>query len=49
MLAKWEENDKALDEQIDLDIQYVRKQSIVFDIKLLLATIPAVLFARGAY
>ncbi len=48
----WQVSGRAnttFDEQIALDIQYVREQSMVLDIKLLFATIPAVLFAKGAY
>lgn len=36
-------------EQVRLDIRYIVKRSIRLDISLLLRTIPAVLFARGAY
>ncbi|MEM8861663.1 MAG: sugar transferase [Chloroflexota bacterium] len=34
---------------IELDLQYIEEQSLLTDIKILLKTIPAVLFARGAY
>ncbi|MCL1049539.1 WecB/TagA/CpsF family glycosyltransferase [Shewanella abyssi] len=37
------------DKQVELDIDYIYQQSIAADIWLLLKTIPAVLFARGAY
>jgi len=36
-------------EQVQLDVQYIESQSIWLDIKLLLSTVPAVLFGRGAY
>jgi exopolysaccharide biosynthesis polyprenyl glycosylphosphotransferase len=36
-------------EQVLMDIEYIRKRSLWMDIKLLLRTLPAVLFARGAY
>ena len=36
-------------EQVELDLQYIRQQSIKFDIALLLKTIPAVLTGKGAY
>jgi len=36
-------------EQVQLDLQYIRSQSLWTDILLLLKTIPAVLFGRGAY
>lgn len=34
---------------IELDLQYIEEQSLLTDIKILLKTIPAVIFARGAY
>ena len=37
------------DQQVELDINYIRNQSLGLDLILLLKTIPAVLFARGAY
>ena len=36
-------------QQVKLDIQYIEKQSLWFDIVVLLKTVPAVLKARGAY
>jgi lipopolysaccharide/colanic/teichoic acid biosynthesis glycosyltransferase len=36
-------------QQVQLDIQYIESQSFWFDIKLLLATVPAVLLGKGAY
>lgn len=35
--------------QVRLDMQYVRSESFWLDIKLLLKTVPAVLFGKGAY
>lgn len=35
--------------QVRLDVQYIESQSVLMDIKLLLKTIPAVLFGKGAY
>jgi len=35
--------------QVRLDLQYIRSESIWEDIKILLRTIPAVIFGRGAY
>jgi len=32
-----------------LDLYYLENRSLLFDIEILMATIPAVLFARGAY
>jgi exopolysaccharide biosynthesis WecB/TagA/CpsF family protein len=37
------------DKQVELDIDYIYQQSLAKDIQLLFKTIPAVLFARGAY
>jgi lipopolysaccharide/colanic/teichoic acid biosynthesis glycosyltransferase len=39
----------SFDEQIKLDLRYINQQNILCDIKILFATIPAVLFAKGAY
>jgi len=36
-------------EQVRLDMEYIESQSLWGDIKILLKTIPAVLFGRGAY
>ncbi len=41
--------DTTFEEQLVLDIRYVREQSWLQDIKILLATIPVVLFGKGAY
>jgi len=37
------------EQQVELDLQYIKQSSLLLDIKLLLLTIPAVLTARGAY
>ncbi len=42
-------SDLSFEEMIRLDIFYIENWSIGFDITLLFRTIPAVLFARGAY
>lgn len=39
----------SFDEQVKLDIKYIESQSLLLDIKILLKTIPAVLFGKGAY
>lgn len=39
----------AFDDRVRLDIAYVRNRSLALDISILLSTIPAVLFQRGAY
>jgi lipopolysaccharide/colanic/teichoic acid biosynthesis glycosyltransferase len=41
--------DTDFDTQVALDDRYLQGQSIVFDIKILLATLPCVIGARGAY
>jgi len=41
--------DTTFEEQLLLDIRYVREQSWLQDIKILLATIPVVLLGKGAY
>ena len=35
--------------QVRLDLQYIRSSSVFFDIMILLKTLPAVLFGKGAY
>ncbi|WP_028768734.1 WecB/TagA/CpsF family glycosyltransferase [Shewanella fidelis] len=37
------------EQQVELDIEYIHTQSLMADVWLLLKTIPAVIFARGAY
>jgi len=41
--------DTTFNEQIDLDLKYIRERSCLEDIRILLATIPVVLFGKGAY
>ena len=42
-------NDVAYRRRVAMDTIYARKKSLVWDIKLLLLTVPAVLFASGSY
>jgi exopolysaccharide biosynthesis polyprenyl glycosylphosphotransferase len=42
-------SDIPFEDQVELDIEYISKRSLALDIRLLLSTVPAVLFARGAY
>lgn len=42
-------SDLDFDEQVRLDVRYARERSLGLDLSLLLKTVPAVLFARGAY
>ncbi|RBP51416.1 sugar transferase [Arenicella xantha] len=42
-------SDIPFEMQVTLDVEYIERQSIGFDLLLLLKTIPAVLLARGAY
>jgi exopolysaccharide biosynthesis polyprenyl glycosylphosphotransferase len=37
------------DQQVELDVQYIQSQSFWTDIKILLKTVPALLFGTGAY
>jgi exopolysaccharide biosynthesis polyprenyl glycosylphosphotransferase len=37
------------DQQVELDVQYIQSQSFATDIKILLKTVPALLFGTGAY
>lgn len=41
-------NNIDFDDWMKLDLEYIQKQSVLFDLKLLLMTIPAVLSNRGA-
>jgi lipopolysaccharide/colanic/teichoic acid biosynthesis glycosyltransferase len=36
-------------QQVEMDVRYIREQSIATDVKLLLATVPAVIRGKGAY
>ncbi|AQS38811.1 exopolysaccharide biosynthesis protein, WecB/TagA/CpsF family [Shewanella psychrophila] len=42
-------SDIPFEQQVELDIDYIYKQSFLTDIWLLIKTIPAVIWARGAY
>lgn len=41
--------DTTFEEQIDLDMQYIKNRSWWFDISIMAQTVPAVLSSRGAY
>jgi len=41
--------DIPFDRQVELDLEYIRRRSLWFDLKLLCLTLPAVLSGRGAY
>lgn len=48
----WQVNGRSnipFEQQVELDLHYIQNQSIWFDFVLLFKTIPAVIFARGAY
>lgn len=48
----WQVSGRAnttFEEQIELDIRYVKEKSWINDVKILFATIPVVLFGKGAY
>jgi exopolysaccharide production protein ExoY len=42
-------NDTSYAERVALDVRYVHGRSIMFDLRILLATMPAVLLRRGSY
>lgn len=42
-------SDLSFEEMVLLDLYYIEKRSVLFDIEILLDTIPAVLLGRGAY
>ena len=42
-------SDIPFPEQLRLDVEYIQRQSLVSDLRLLLRTIPAVITGRGAY
>jgi lipopolysaccharide/colanic/teichoic acid biosynthesis glycosyltransferase len=42
-------SDIPFDQQVELDVQYIQSQSFWTDIKILLKTVPALLFGSGAY
>lgn len=41
--------DLPFDRQVELDIEYIERQSLFLDLKLLFLTVPAVVTGRGAY
>ena len=50
--CKWQvsgRSDIPFEQQVEMDIDYIEHQSLWNDIVLLMKTIPAVIFARGAY
>jgi exopolysaccharide biosynthesis polyprenyl glycosylphosphotransferase len=42
-------SDIPFDQQVELDVQYIQSQSFWTDIKILMKTVPALLFGTGAY
>jgi exopolysaccharide biosynthesis polyprenyl glycosylphosphotransferase len=42
-------SDRPFEKQVEMDIEYIENQSFIFDMSLLLKTVPAVLKAQGAY
>jgi exopolysaccharide biosynthesis polyprenyl glycosylphosphotransferase len=42
-------SDIPFDQQVELDVQYIESQSFWTDLKILLKTVPALLFGTGAY
>jgi lipopolysaccharide/colanic/teichoic acid biosynthesis glycosyltransferase len=52
MTGLWQVSGRSrltFDEMIRLDLFYIENWSVGFDLGLMLRTVPAVLFARGAY
>jgi lipopolysaccharide/colanic/teichoic acid biosynthesis glycosyltransferase len=48
----WQVNGRSeipFEQQVEMDIDYIQQRSLWTDIKVLLKTIPAVVFGRGAY
>ena len=48
----WQVSGRAnttFEEQVELDKTYIKKQSVLMDFKILLMTVPAVLYSKGAY
>ena len=41
--------DTTFEEQMSLDIRYVEERSLAMDLRILVATVPAVLLGKGAY
>ncbi len=41
--------DTTFEEQVNLDLKYIKNQSFLFDLKILFLTIPAVTSGKGAY
>lgn len=41
--------DTSFEEQMALDLKYVRERTLWMDIKIIFATVPAVIFGKGAY
>lgn len=42
-------NHLSIQERVDLEVSYVQKQSFLYDLQLIIQTIPAVFFSKGAY
>lgn len=48
----WQVKGRSLipfEEQVELDLEYIKNQNLLYDIKLIAQTIPAVLTGKGAY
>jgi lipopolysaccharide/colanic/teichoic acid biosynthesis glycosyltransferase len=41
--------DLDFQQQVELDVRYIRERSLLLDLKLMLLTVPAVLSGKGAY
>ena len=52
LTCTWQVTGRSLipfEEQVELDLSYARERSLLGDVKLLVMTVPAVLFGKGAY
>lgn len=48
----WQISGRSLipfEQQVEMDLSYIKKRSLMTDLKILIATVPAVLSGRGAY
>lgn len=51
LTGEWQVSGRSLinfDKRVEMDAQYVQRQSLLYDIYIILKTVPAVLFAKGA-
>ncbi len=44
-----ERNNVGFEEMVELDLEYIKKRSLLFDVKIILLTIVAIIHPNGAY